>query len=209
MSALPRGWPAPAAWPTVVLPPEGDIARPLFRHLLTYGRSGRPELLQLTVAHLLASLVLDQTGAREPPRQLIPEPVMVAFTYMDAALAQDPGRRLSLAELAEAAHVSPAHLCRLFAASTGRGPVETVRLLRLDRAASLLVRSNLSVAEIAAATGFSDAFHFSRRFKEAFGAAPREIRRAVHAGELPPLPRLTSFLDMPRPSPAMADPLSR
>jgi hypothetical protein len=35
------------------------------------------------------------------------------------------------------------------------------------------------------------------------------VRRAVHAGELPPLPRLTSFLDMPAPPPAMADPRPR
>jgi AraC-like DNA-binding protein len=190
----------------VVSPPDGDVVRPLFRHLLTYGPGGRPELLQLTLAHLLASLVLGQAGTRQPPRQRVPEPVMVAFAYMDAELTRDPSRRIGLAELAGAAHVSPAHLCRLFAATTGRSPVETVRLLRLDRAAALLVRSNLSLTQIAAACGFADAFHLSRRFKDAFGAAPSEVRRAVHAGELPPLPRLTSFLDMPAPPPAMAGP---
>ncbi len=206
MSGLPAGWPEPADWPTVVSPPEGDVVRPLFRHLLTYAPGGRPELLQLTLAHLLASLVLGQAGTRQPPRQRVPAPVAVAFAHMDAELTRDPSRRIALAELAEVAHVSPAHLCRLFAATTGRSPVETLRLLRLDRAAALLVRSNLSLTEIAAACGFADAFHFSRRFKDAFGAAPREVRRAVHAGELPPLPRLTSFLDMP-PSPrTMADP---
>ena len=196
--APPPDWPPPSAWPAVVGPQEGDVVRPLFRHLLTYGADGRPES-QLTLAHLLASLVLGQSGTRQPPRQRIPAPVSAAFAHMQAALSRDPSRRIALAELAAAAHVSPAHLCRLFAAATGRSPVETVRLLRLDHAAALLVRSNLSVGEIATACGFSDAFHLSHRFKEAFGAAPTEVRRAVHAGELPPLPRLTSFLDLPGP----------
>ncbi len=194
---LPPGWPPPASWPSVVALPDGDVVRPLFRHLLTYGRGGDPDLLRLTVAHMLASLVLGQAGTRQPPRQLVPPPMVAAFAYMDAALTDDPSRRITLGELAAAAHVSPAHLCRLFAATTRHTPLETVRLLRLDRAAALIVRSNLSLAEIAAATGFSDAFHFSRRFKAAFGAAPSEVRRAFHAGELPPLPRLTAFLDLP------------
>lgn len=206
LSAVPAGWPALADWPTVVSLPDGDVVRPLFRHLLTYGPGGPPELPQLTVATLLASLVLGRTGTRQPPRQRVPEPVRAAFAHMDAVLARDPSRRIGLAELADVAHVSPAHLCRLFAATTGRSPVETVRLLRLDRAAALLVRSDLSLTQIAAACGFADAFHLSRRFKEAFGAPPTEIRRAVHAGELPPLPRLTSFLDMPAPPVAMARP---
>jgi AraC-like DNA-binding protein len=206
LSALPPGWPAFAHWPAVVAPPDGDVVRPLFRHLLTYAGAGRPELRQLTLAHLLASLVLGQSGTRQPPRQRVPEPVALAFRYMDETLTRNPGHRITLAELAAAAHVSPAHLCRLFTATAGRSPVETVRLLRLDRAAGLIVRSNLSLAQVAAACGFADAFHLSRRFKDAFGAAPSEIRRAVHAGELPPLPRLTSFLDMPAPPRAMADP---
>ena len=205
LERLPAGWPPPQDWPVVVRPQDGDVVRPLFRHLLTHAPGGRPELSQLTLAHLLASLVFGQSGTRQPPRQRIPEPVMAAFVHMEAALARDPSRRIALAELAEAAHVSPAHLCRLFAAATGRGPVETVRLLRLDRAAALLVRSNLSLAQIATACGFADAFHLSHRFKEAFGAAPTEIRRAVHAGELPPLPRLTTFLDLPAP-PGAGDP---
>jgi AraC-like DNA-binding protein len=202
----PPDWPAPSDWPTVVVPQDGDVVRPLFRHLLTHGPGGRPELSQLTLAHLLASLVLGRSGTRQPPRQRIPAPVTAAFDHMQAALSRDPSRRLALAELADAAHISPAHLCRLFTAATGHSPVETVRLLRLDRAAALLVRSDLSVAQIATACGFADAFHLSHRFKEAFGAAPTEVRRAVHAGELPPLPRLTSFLDLPAPPGPEADP---
>ena len=42
---------------------------------------------------------------------------------------------VSLAELARAACVTPEHLCRVFKAAGQPSPVETVRLVRLDRAA--------------------------------------------------------------------------
>jgi AraC-like DNA-binding protein len=196
----PPDWPAPSDWPTVVRPQDGDVVRPLFRHLLTHGPGGRPELSQLTLAHLLASLVLGQSGTRQPPRQRIPEPVTAAFEHMQAALARDPSRRIALGELAGAAHVSPAHLCRLFAGATGRSPVETVRLLRLDHAAALLVRSNLSVAQIATTCGFADAFTCrtgSRR--PSARRRPRSGAPSTRASCLR-CPRLTSFLDLPAPT---------
>ena len=49
----------------------------------------------------------------------------------------------------------------------------------LDRAATLLVRSNYSVAEIAQMCGFSDMFHFSRRFHAHFGVPPSDYRRGA------------------------------
>jgi transcriptional regulator GlxA family with amidase domain len=66
-----------------------------------------------------------------------------------------------------------------------------VRLARLDRAATLLARSNYSVAEIARMCGFGDAFHFSRRFKAAYGQSPLQMRRALQNGATPPLSPLT------------------
>jgi len=37
-----------------------------------------------------------------------------------------------------------------------------------------------SIAQIALACGFTDFGHFSRRYKEAFGASPRDDRAAKH-----------------------------
>ena len=61
--------------------------------------------------------------------------------------------------------VHPEDLCRLFAASVGRSPMETVRLMRLERALVLLARSNLSVKEVGRLSGFSSPNHFLRGFR--------------------------------------------
>jgi len=39
-----------------------------------------------------------------------------------------------------------------------------------------------SIAQIALACGFADFGHFSRRYKDAFGASPREDRMALRSG---------------------------
>lgn len=49
--------------------------------------------------------------------------------------------------------------------------------LRLEKAELLLRTGTLSVAETAAACGFSDSNYFSRQFRRKFGRTPRESRR--------------------------------
>jgi transcriptional regulator GlxA family with amidase domain len=41
--------------------------------------------------------------------------------------------------------------------------------------------------------GFASQFHFSRRFKEAYGRSPRMLRREIAAGAVPPVPKLLRY----------------
>jgi AraC family transcriptional regulator of arabinose operon len=79
-------------------------------------------------------------------------------------------------------YLSPSRLAHLFKAETGQTVTEALRQLRLRQAARLLRHSGRSVQEIAAEVGFHCPFHFSRRFRRAFGAGPREYRRQTQAG---------------------------
>lgn len=79
---------------------------------------------------------------------------------------------LSRAAVAQAARVSPRHLDRLFAAELGTTWHAAYQRLRLAQAARLLRQSPLSLSQIAFATGFSSASHFSRAFRAAHGQPP-------------------------------------
>ena len=60
----------------------------------------------------------------------------------------------------------------------GCSPSEYLTELRLRRAATLLVSTNLSVSEIALEVGYLSLSHFSRVFRERFGKTPRAFRNA-------------------------------
>ena len=94
--------------------------------------------------------------------------LLAALETMEATI-ETP---LSRAAVAQAAGVSVRHLDRLFASELKTGWHAAYLQLRLAQAVRLLRQSPLSLAQIAFATGFSSASHFSRAFREAFGHPP-------------------------------------
>lgn len=187
---LPASWRSPLDWPVVRQADPGDILLPLFQHVLTWAGRADPIHHRAAIAHLLAAFVTGETATGELPRETLPDPVARALDHIHAQLEVSPDIRISLADLAAAGSVTPAHLCRQFAVAIGHSPMETVRLARLDRAAVLLARSNYTITQIAQMCGFTSPFHFSRRFKDAYGSSPRAFRRQLEFGAIPPTPRL-------------------
>lgn len=84
---------------------------------------------------------------------------------------------LTVAELAEAVHLSPSRLAHLFTETVGEAPMQMLVRLRLRQAARLLEFSTLGVGEVAAEVGFESPFYFSRQFSQHFGMSPRAYRR--------------------------------
>lgn len=89
---------------------------------------------------------------------------------------EEPLAREALATLAG---LSVRQLERLFAQELGRGVAESYLALRLGRARSLLRQTDLAVSEIAVATGFAAASHFSRAYREQFGLPPARDRLQI------------------------------
>jgi transcriptional regulator GlxA family with amidase domain len=86
-------------------------------------------------------------------------------------------RIVSVQELAAAANQSAGHLHRLFREQYGCGPAYALDLIRLARAATALQRTNATIREIASDCGYSNPYHFSRRFSLAYGDPPGTFRR--------------------------------
>lgn len=61
----------------------------------------------------------------------------------------------------------------------GYSPNEYVRILRMKRAAELLLTTDDNISEISYRVGISDPFYFSRCFKESFGKSPSQYRKSM------------------------------
>lgn len=87
-------------------------------------------------------------------------------------------KNLPVAALAAIAGLSPTHFSRAFKNSTGVAPHHYLTRQRVEKAARLLIESELSMAEIAQAVGFSDQSHFTRCFTRLIGTTPGAYRHA-------------------------------
>ena len=58
---------------------------------------------------------------------------------------------------------------------TGKSPQDFIRIIRLERASSML-RSGRNVTDVAALTGFDNPKYFSTVFKKYFGVSPSKYR---------------------------------
>ena len=73
--------------------------------------------------------------------------------------------------------MSRVNLYRKMVTVTGKTPSEFIRIIRLRYAERLLMKSQLSVAEIAYKVGFSSPRYFAKCYKELFGYAPSQYKR--------------------------------
>ena len=83
---------------------------------------------------------------------------------------------LDLTRLAEVACMSPYHFHRIYHAMQGETAAETVRRLRLHRAAVELITGELPVPRIARRAGYGSQEAFTRAFKAAYGVPPARYR---------------------------------
>jgi AraC family transcriptional regulator len=84
---------------------------------------------------------------------------------------------ITLDELAAAAGVSTSHFEVLFKRSTGVSAYQYLIRCRVERAKQLLRHESLSLAEVAARSGFCDQSHLTRHFRRITGVTPGGYRR--------------------------------
>jgi AraC-like DNA-binding protein len=83
---------------------------------------------------------------------------------------------LTVADLARAAGLSPAHFSGEFRRTFGEPPHRYLLTRRLERAAALLRNTDRTVTEICFAVGLTSVGSFVTSFRRVFGAAPLAYR---------------------------------
>ncbi len=131
--------------------------------------------LSQRIARLLLFLGLIAKATPETAQSKVYHPAVLRGVQM---LEANPLQPWTLTELAEALHVAPSYLSRLFQQHLGIPPMAYLTHWRAERAAALLLGTTRSISQIAEEVGWSDANYFSRRFKKHFGISASDYRAA-------------------------------
>lgn len=83
---------------------------------------------------------------------------------------------LSFETLADIACLSPYHYHRIYRAILGETVTQSIRRLRLQRAAGDLIKSSHSITKIARQATYQNTDSFTRKFSEAYGLPPQAYR---------------------------------
>ena len=95
---------------------------------------------------------------------------------LDGYIADNLARRISVAELAHVACLSPSHFHAQFKDSVGLTPHQYLLKARLDRATRLLRGSGLPLVRIAEECGFSSQSALTTAMRRYLGLTPKRLR---------------------------------
>ncbi len=152
-----------------LLPADAREKLAVLRAVAASARRPDPDVLREAMLSLTLALyrrVLDGGEAQLDTRAQL---VRRAADHVRANHA----RALTLAEVAQAVHVSPNYLTSLFRAETGTPLGRFILVERVALAQRRLRQPEASVKAVALELGFADPFTFSRAFKRVTGRSPR------------------------------------
>ncbi len=153
-----------------------QIGLSLVGELESGGVAGRVYAESLAWTLVLHLLRLSSTASLLPAssqRRLTQRQLSIVEDYICDRIDQD----MPLKELAVSIGMSVSHFCRLFKQSTGLAPHQYVIACRVERAKSLLLDEERTIAQVAHAVGFTDQSHLNRHFKHLLGIPPGVLRK--------------------------------
>ncbi|MDR6340346.1 AraC-like DNA-binding protein [Filimonas zeae] len=135
----------------------------------------QPYALFIETQGILLQLVARFIGLQQGKQDVtngIPAKIVDLLGYINLNLNQ----AITVKKLADMTNYHPDYLSRLFMKLTGERPLSYIHTKRIERAQYLLVTTQLSLTEIAEATGFDNLPHFSRVFKNKTSLPPARYR---------------------------------
>jgi AraC family transcriptional regulator len=157
------------------------------------------------VVNGLVSTILDQTASTRTPSGIYLDSALITLLYHLRRLADQPlkapsnkaaltkaklacaiefieshlAQSIQLDDVAASVGLSAFHFARAFKNETGLSPHQFLIDRRVCRATQMLMESNLPIAAIAYAVGFSSQAHMTTVFQRLQGTTPGEYRRQL------------------------------
>ncbi len=144
----------------------GGIAGPIYAESLCH-------TLTLHLLRTASSLTVTRAS---PHYGLSPRELQRVVDYINDQLPH----ALTLRDLAATVNLSPSHFTRVFKHSLGLAPHQYLIQQRIERAKTLLLAGNTTIATVAHRVGFADHSHLNRHFKRAFGVAPGVVLQSAN-----------------------------
>ncbi len=119
--------------------------------------------------------MLGQTARQNKLRDFSPPPRWLKEAQ--ELIHQHFTENISLYSIANVVQIHPSHLARVFRKYFQCSIGEYVRRLRIEYAAQEILKSDLSLADIALNAGFSDQSHFTHEFKRRMRITPAEYKK--------------------------------
>ncbi|MDE6635362.1 MAG: AraC family transcriptional regulator [Lachnospiraceae bacterium] len=99
-----------------------------------------------------------------------------AFLYAKRYIDQFYMNDISQPQIADAAGITPQHLCRLFKKHLHMTPIRYLNEVRINQSQILLRKTSLSIVQIGEKVGFSTPHYFSGTFRRICGKTPSQYR---------------------------------
>jgi AraC-like DNA-binding protein len=174
----------PTGQPDAILGPYRSLLERLRQEL-----TGFPHLIAVDTLEILAAVSAE---AESEPAELIAHGPQDVVAVKDRIVAEamrliweQSHRPMTIDGLAKQLPITRRSLERRFRAAVGYGIHEEIVRCRLERAKRLLAATDLSLKEVASASGFSNADSLGRAFRHAEGVTPVEFRRLHGAQQKP------------------------
>ena len=127
------------------------------------------QILALGLIRLAKEVLSEQTPAIDAAEHELASQIMNYIMSVD-------GVGITLDSLAKTFSISPSHLSRIFSAAYHVSPINYAINARITYSTEYLLRTDMSVVEIAEKMGYDNPTHFSNMFIKRIGCTPTEFR---------------------------------
>ena len=131
----------------------------------------------IVLAHFLASFLyadLLLEFVRPPVSTKYADSMVSRVTHF---MAENVESNLTLQQIASYAGYSESYFYRRFVKETGHAPIDYFIHLKINKASIFLIKTSMTVAQIAAKLGFNSPDYFSRTFRRIVGISASEFRK--------------------------------
>lgn len=159
----------------VIVPFSENTFIPIYNELLNvaFTDAEAAECLVMELLHKLNAELYRRQYHRQKPEE-------TACSKVLHYLKENIAKNITLEFLADMVHLDKSYLVRLFRNTYGKTPIRMLIQLRMEHASDLVTGTDMPIADIAAACGYSAASYFTAEYKKHFGTTPM-----LHRAEKP------------------------